>query len=60
MQPLGESLASMVEQAQGVDQDTLGTTDATLTESIPNSSTALSSSRSTPFAALVLIARVQS
>ena len=44
VQPLGENLAAMVEQAQGANPATSEPTDTTLVESIPSGSTTLSSS----------------
>ena len=59
MQPLGENLAATVEQDQAANPTTSEPTDTTPVESIPGGSTAPSSSRSTPYATQVLIARVQ-
>ena len=47
MKPLGKNLGAMVDQAEGYDQATSEPTDTTLVESIPVTSTASSSSRST-------------
>ena len=58
MQPLGENLEATVEQAQGDNPATSEPTDTTPVESIPGGSTALSSSRSIPYATLVPLARV--
>ena len=54
---LGDNLADMVVQARKATQ--VASTDTTQVESIPGSSTALSSSCSAPFPALVPLARVQ-
>ena len=59
MQPFGENMAAMINQAQGADQDTSDPTNTTPVESIPGTSTAPSSSLSTLYAALVPFARVQ-
>ena len=59
VQPLGENLAAMVEQAQETNSATFKPTKTTLVESIPGGSTAPSSSRSIPSATLVPLARVQ-
>ena len=59
VQALGENLANTVEQDQGVDKATSDPTNTTPFESIPGTSRAPSSSRSTPSVALVPIARVQ-
>ena len=57
--PLGENMAATAEQARAATQAAFETTDTTPVESIPGSSTAPSSSRSSPFRALVPLARVQ-
>ena len=57
--PLGENLADTVENARTATQVAFETTDTTPVESILGSSIAPSSSCSTPFPALVLLARVQ-
>ena len=59
VQTLGENLAATVEQDQAANPTTSEPTDTTPVESIPGGSTAPSSSRSTPYATQVLIARVQ-
>ena len=55
--PFGDNLADTVAQARTTTQE--ASTNITLVESIPGSSTAPSSSRSDPFPALVLLVRVQ-
>ena len=57
--PLGENLADTLVPSLTATQATFETTDTTLVESIPGSSTAPTSSRSAPFPALVPLARVQ-
>ena len=57
LHPLGDNQGDTVAHARIATQAT--STDTTPVESIPGSSTALSSSRSAPFPALVLLARVQ-
>ena len=59
VQPLGENLVAMIEQAQTANLATSEPTDTTATESIPSANNDLSSSRSTPSATLVPLARVQ-
>ena len=59
LSPLGDNLADTVAQARTATQAAFETTDTTPVESIPGSSTAPSSSRSSPFRALVPLARVQ-
>ena len=54
--PLGDNLADTVAHARTATQE--ASTDTTLVESIPGSSTARSSSPSAPFPALVPLARV--
>ena len=54
--PLGENLADTVAQARTTTHE--ASTNTTLVESIPGSSTAPSSSRSAPFPALVPLSRV--
>ena len=58
VQLLGENLADTVERSHGDDQDTSEPTDTTPIESIPNTSRASSSHRSTPSSTVVVIARV--
>ena len=55
--PLGDNLADTVAQAHTATE--AASTDTTLVESIPGSSTSPSSSLSAPFPALVPLARVQ-
>ena len=55
----GENLADKVEHAQTATPAASESTDTTPVESIPSSSTAPRSSRSSPFLAFVLLARVQ-
>ncbi|TMX02625.1 hypothetical protein EJD97_020737 [Solanum chilense] len=57
--PFGDNLADTVAQVRTAMQDASETTDTTPVESISSSSTALSSSRSAPFPALVSLSRVQ-
>ena len=59
LRPLGDNLSDMVAQACTTMQASFKTSDTTPVESIPGSRTAPSSSLSTPFPALVPLARVQ-
>ena len=57
--PLGDNLADTIAHARTATQAAFETTDTTLVESIPGSSTAPSSCRSYPFPAMIPLARVQ-
>lgn len=57
--PLSENMADTVAHARTATQTALETTDTTPVKSIPSSSTAPTSSRSSPFPALVPLVRVQ-
>ena len=59
MHPLGENLATTVEQDQTANPAVADPTDTTPVESILGGSIALSSSCSTPSVTQILIARVQ-
>ena len=56
---LGDNLVDTVAQARAATQAASETTDTTSVQSIPGSSTGSSSSHSSPFPALVPLARVQ-